>query len=73
MPGGKKTPQHAKGVSRLFRTHQNVGFLPKRPYHTAVVDSQGFGFNILVHRLTKANPALATGDQAPADAPEKFW
>src|SRR6516162_5181472 len=45
-------PQHAKGVSRLFRTYQNMGFLPKRPYHTAVVDSQGFGFNILVHRLT---------------------
>src|SRR6516225_9951291 len=45
-------PQHAKGVSRLFRTYQNMGFLPKRPYHTAVIDSQGFGFNILVHRLT---------------------
>jgi hypothetical protein len=30
-----------------------MGFLPKRPYHTAVVDSQGFGFYILVHRLTK--------------------
>src|SRR6516165_3599546 len=30
-------PQHAKGVSRLFRTYQNMGFLPKRPYHTAVV------------------------------------
>jgi hypothetical protein len=29
-----------------------MGFLPKRPYHTTVVDSQGFGFNILVHRLT---------------------
>jgi hypothetical protein len=29
-----------------------MGFLPKRPYHTAVVDSQGFVFNILVHRLT---------------------
>jgi hypothetical protein len=39
-------PQHAKGVSRLFRTHYNMGFLPKRPYHTVVVDSQGFGFNI---------------------------
>src|SRR6516165_226474 len=38
-----------------------MGFLPKRTYHTAAVDSQGFGFNILVHRLTKANPTLATG------------
>src|SRR6516225_5104529 len=45
-------PQHAKGVSRLFRTYQNMGFLPKRPYQTAVIDSQGIGFNILVHRLT---------------------
>jgi len=38
-----------------------MGFLPKRPYHTAVVDTQRFGFNILVHNLAKANPALATG------------
>jgi hypothetical protein len=30
-------PQQAKGVSRLFRTYQNLGFLPKRPYHTAIV------------------------------------
>jgi hypothetical protein len=24
-------PQHAKGVSRLFRTYQNASFLAKRP------------------------------------------
>jgi hypothetical protein len=32
----------------LFRTYENMGFLRKRPYHTAVVDSQRFGFKILV-------------------------
>src|SRR3974390_2274919 len=31
-------PQHAKGVPRLFGAYKNMGFLPKRPYHTAVVD-----------------------------------
>ena len=38
-----------------------MGFLPKRPYHPAVVDSQGFGFNVPVHGLTNTNPALVTG------------
>src|SRR6516165_11117369 len=54
-------PQHGKGVSRLLRTYQNMRFLPKRPYNTAVVDSQRFGFNFLVHDLTNANLALVTG------------
>jgi len=30
-----------------------VGFLPKGPYNTAVVDPWGFGLNILIHRLAK--------------------
>src|SRR6516164_9423432 len=42
-------PQHGKSVSRLFRTYENMRFLPKRPYNMAVVDSQRFGFNFLVH------------------------
>jgi hypothetical protein len=31
-------PQHTKRVARLLRTNQNMGFLPKRTYNTAVVD-----------------------------------
>jgi len=50
--GGRSgNPQHAKGATRLFRTYQNMGFLPKRPYNTAVVDSDGVGCNILNHGL----------------------
>jgi hypothetical protein len=30
-----------------------MGFLPKRPYNTAVVDSDGVGCNILNHGLTR--------------------
>jgi hypothetical protein len=54
-------PQHAKGVSRLFRTYQNVCFLAKRPYDTTVVEFHRVGSNILFHRLTKAHPAVAPG------------
>ena len=54
-------PQHGKSVSRLFRTYENMRFLPKRPYNMVVVDSQRFGFNFLVHGLTNANPPLVTG------------
>src|SRR5215472_17279659 len=34
-------PQHAKGVSRLLGTYQNVGFLDEGTYDTSVVRSQG--------------------------------
>jgi hypothetical protein len=52
-----------------------MGFLPKRSYHTAVVDSWGLGFNILVHRLasfivlqtrTREELWLTTGCNKPA-------
>jgi hypothetical protein len=51
--GRSENPQHAKGAIRLFRTYQNIGFLPKRSYNTAVVDSDGVGCNILNHGLTR--------------------
>jgi hypothetical protein len=54
---GSEKPRHAKGITRLLGTYQNVGFLPNGPYDTAVVDSQGFGFNILIHRLARADAA----------------
>jgi hypothetical protein len=54
-------PQHAKGVSGLFRTYQNVGFLAKRPQDTTLVDFHRVGFAILFHRLTNAHSALVTG------------
>jgi hypothetical protein len=43
-----------------------MGFLPKRPYYRAFVDSWGFGFNILVHRLTQ-NARMASNENKMSD------
>jgi hypothetical protein len=48
------------GVTRLLRTSQNLGLLPKRMYNTVVVDSHGVSCHFLCHRLTSGHPALAT-------------
>ena len=61
---GSEKPRHAKGITRLLGTYQNVGFLPNGPYDTAVVDSQGFGFNMLVHRPTEGRILSSRGNLA---------
>jgi hypothetical protein len=46
-------PQYAKGVPSFFGTYQNMGFLPKRPYHTALAGTDRAGWNILNHCVTR--------------------
>src|SRR5260221_12781974 len=57
IAGRRGKPQHAKGVIRLLRTNQNVGFLPEGTYNTAIFDSHRVGFNIACHRLSHGHPA----------------
>ena len=74
VAGRSGKPQHAKRVTRLLRTNQNVGFLPKRMYKTAVVDSHGVSCNTVCHRLTIGHPALATeGLLALLSGPSGFF
>jgi hypothetical protein len=60
IAGRRGKPQHAKGVIRLLRTNQNMGFLPEGTYNTAIVDSHRVGCYIACHRLSNVHPATAT-------------
>src|SRR5258708_27090617 len=59
--GGRSgKPQQAKSVTRLLRTNQNMGFLPKPTDNSAVDDFHRLRCNNVCHRLTLRHSALPT-------------